>query len=172
MASILAKNQTATSTSCSTSIEMTIPTAAVEQRVTPSSQKLIILHERNIAQEQLVFMASIVAHVVTDLSLYINTPLDQLLKQFDIILIDMTNRDQLAYYDSYKSAISAECTVVYLKRVGRHLDIERSKKTLMCDFARKFMPMVYSSLDDLIKKLSSDHISQGIITKLKTCSLF
>ena len=131
---------------------------------TQSKSKLLILHENNIKNSDFLNITKVCPSTLADLRIFTSQALNNLFDRFDVILIDLSDKAQLAYYDTYKSSVTDNVTVVYLKRRGEHLDLETTKKTLLCDFARKYLPTDFTSLVDLISKLSSDHISSSIVS--------
>jgi hypothetical protein len=133
------------------------------RQVTPSTQQLIILHEKSVTREHLTNIIRVSPRTCQDVNLYASHTLPQLLGLFDVVLIDLSDNAQLALWDMYKGAVTDNTTVVFIRRRGVPLDIDRTKKTLLCDYARKFLPEVYHTLDELITKLSSDHISSKVL---------
>ena len=143
---------------------MTTPANPDIFSATVKNSKLIILTEKQVSKEEMKCLYAFSPDVAILNEFTMDKKIDELMKNYDILLVDLKDPEKLKYYSLNLNYISEEVNVIYLRANGNSMSIDDIKKYSKADYCRKFLPTTCADKSDYLKQLLADHMTTKILS--------
>ncbi len=135
-------------------------------------QKIIVIHNGTLSDKELNEINGNLFTLMFNFSYHSSSPIDELLKRFQCVIIDVSNKDNRLYYAQNQANVSKvpNVKVVFQSRRGKSIEFDDLKAEWKANYIVKYLPKVYNDASDFLAKLLNDHVGSfegGLKAKLK-----
>jgi hypothetical protein len=139
----------------------------------PQEQKIIVIHNGTMNEYELNELNSNLFTLMFNFNYHSSSTIDELLKRFQCVVIDVSNKDNRLYYSQSQAIIAnmKNINVVFQARRGREIDFDAIKAEWKANFIIKYLPKVYKDSQDFLMKLLNNHVGcihSGLIDQMKS----
>jgi hypothetical protein len=148
-------------------IQMTSLTAKITElkqdvmSAKPKEKKFVMLLEEDLEEDELKNLEKLFYVYKVDIQYDYKLQIDQLLKETQFLLVDISKKEGLCYYHEIKDYLKSESEydvkIYYKAKTGKKVDVCETKQRFGVDVVIKYLPKLFLNAEDFIKRCV-DHI--------------